>query len=167
MKHFVWLPNPKETNESLFPNKLVCFIFSPFLCGKQFHVHISWHPASCGMMMVWSASGSLVINKMSGCPPRPVSPHHCPGHRGNMGTWWHHCDKFISRMGNIEAGRMGAGLGTRGDPLSIWHNDRLHKTSLIQRLQSEGLTSSGPCHSAFVQTTDSHYSSKPDRHWTK
>ena len=49
-------------------------------------MYISWHPATCGKMMVWSASGSLVINKMSGCPPRPVSPHHCPGHRGNTGT---------------------------------------------------------------------------------
>ena len=36
-------------------------------------------------MMVWSASGSLVINKMSGCPPRPVSPHHCPGEHRVLG----------------------------------------------------------------------------------
>ena len=67
-------------------------------------------------MMVWSASGSLVINKMSGCPPRPVSPHH---RGGTSGARWHQCDKFISPMGNIGqsrgAGRMGTGVGTRGD----------------------------------------------------
>ena len=119
------------------------------------------------MMMVWSASGSLVFNKMSGCPPRPVSPHHCPGHPGGTsGARWHQCDKFISPMGNIGqsrgAGRMGTGVGTRGDPLSIWHNDRLHKTSLIQRLQTEGPVLVTNVTQLLCKQQTLNYLSKPD-----
>ena len=74
------------------------------------------------------------------------------GHRGNIGCELTSLWQIHHPHGEYwpEAGRMGAGVGTRGDPLSIWHNDRLHKTSWIQ--SGEEGTSSAPCHSALVQT---------------
>ena len=72
-------------------------------------------------MMVWSASGSLVINKMSGCPPRPVSPHHCPGHRGEHRV-----------LGDISVTNSSApwGILARAEELGEWEQGWEHEETL-------------------------------------
>ena len=93
-------------------------------------------------MMVWSASGSLVIYKMSGCPPRPVSPHHCPGHRGNIGC-------LVTSVWQIHHGGMLARLGEWG---LGWEHEETLSTSDIMTGSTKHhgykvrLTSSAPCH---------------------